>query len=87
MPSDQRLHPLSILFSLASLVRSFLIPGLFVLIGAGSAGWGWELWAMLLLIPYSVVAVGRYLTFRYRYEAHEMVIRTGFIFRNERHIP
>lgn len=87
MPSDQRLHPLSILFSLASLVRSFLIPGILVLIGAGSAGWGWEFWAMLLLIPYSVVAIGRYLTFRYRYEAHEMVIRTGFIFRNERHIP
>jgi putative membrane protein len=87
MPSDRRLHPLSILFSLGSLVRTFLVPGLLVLIGAGSAGWGWELWAMLLLIPYSVVAVGRYLTFRYRYEAHEMVVRTGFIFRNERHIP
>jgi len=86
MPSDRRLHPLSILFSLGSLVRTFLIPGLLVL-AAGSARWGWELWAMLLLIPYSAVAVGRYLTFRYRYEEHEMVIRTGFIFRNERHIP
>ena len=86
MPSDRRLHPLSILFSLGSLARTFLIPGLLVL-AAGSAGWGWELWAMLALIPYSVVAVGRYLTFRYRYEEHEMVVRTGFIFRNERHIP
>lgn len=87
MPSDRRLHPLSILFSLGSLVRSFLVPGLFVLVGAGTAGWGWELWAMLLLIPYSAVAICRYLTFRYHYEAHEMVVRTGFIVRNERHIP
>lgn len=87
MPSDRRLHPLSIAFHLGSLVRMFLLPGLLVLIGAASGGWGWELWAMLLLIPYSVIAVGRYLTFRYRYEPHEMVIRTGFIFRNERHIP
>jgi len=87
MPSEQRLHPVSILFSLASLARMFLIPGLLVLIGAGSAGWGWELWAMVLLIPYSLFAVGQYLSFRYRYEDHEMVIRTGFVFRNERHIP
>jgi putative membrane protein len=86
MPSERRLHPLSILFSLGTLVRAFLLPGILVLV-AGPAGWGWEIWMMLLLIPYSVVAVGRYLTFRYRYEAHEMVIRTGFIFRNERHIP
>lgn len=86
MPSERRLHPLSILFSLGSLARAFLLPGILVLV-AGPAGWGWEIWMMLLLIPYSAVAVGRYLTFRYRYEAHDMVIRTGLLFRNERHIP
>ena len=39
MPSeDRRLHPLSILFGLISELRSFALPGLLLLIGAGSAG-------------------------------------------------
>ena len=29
----------------------------------------------------------RYVSFRLRYEDHELVIRSGLIFRNERHIP
>lgn len=88
MPSEQRLHPSSILFSLASLIRPFALPALLVLATAGSQGWwGWELWLAWLAAPYATVGIGRYLTFRYRYEPHEMVIRTGFIFRNERHIP
>lgn len=104
MPSDQRLHPLSILFGLVRQVRSFLVPGLvFIFLGSrGSSPWGgswggkwagewwngdWQAWAMLLIIPYALVAVVRYISFRYRYEAGEMVIRTGLFFRNERHIP
>jgi putative membrane protein len=87
MPSDQRLHPLSILFALGGQVRSFAVPGLLVLVSAGSTGWSWELWMMPLLIPFALASVLRYLTFRYRYEANEMVIRTGVIFRNERHVP
>lgn len=88
MPSDRRLHPLSILFGLAAQVRNLLVPGLVVLF-AGSRGWwgDWQAWAMLLVIPYTIVAILRYVTFRYRYEAHEMVIRTGLLFRNERHVP
>jgi putative membrane protein len=104
MPSDRRLHPLSILFGLARQLRSFLLPGLvFLFLGSRGdnpwGGWGkwgdwdkwggldWQLWAMLLVIPYSFVAVARYFSFRYRYEPGEMVIRTGLLFRNERHIP
>jgi putative membrane protein len=88
MPSDQRLHPLSILFGFVGQVPKLLLPGLFVLFTARSSQWGnWELWAMLLVIPYTLVAVWRYVTFRYWYEPHEMVIRTGLLFRNERHIP
>lgn len=87
MPSDRRLHPLSVLFSLGTLVRTFALPGLAVLV-TGSLGWGaWQLWILLLPIPYAIVGLGRYFTFRYRYEPHEMVIRTGLVFRNERHIP
>lgn len=93
MPSDHRLHPLSILFGLMAQIRSFAIPGLFVLVTAGTTGWNWwdweawPVWMMPLLIPYALVGIGRYFSFRYRYEANEMVIRTGFIFRNERHVP
>lgn len=88
MPSEHRLHPLSILFGLAAQVRNFLAPGLLVLF-AGSRGWwgDWQAWAMLLVIPYTLVAVVRYVSFRYRYEPNEMVIRTGLLFRNERHVP
>jgi putative membrane protein len=47
----------------------------------------WEAWAMILLIPSALAAVARYLSFRLRYEATELVIRSGIIFRNERHVP
>jgi putative membrane protein len=87
MPSERRLHPLSILFGLGSLLRSLALPGLAVLATAGSTGWGWQLWLLWLLPVYGVAGVVRYLTFRYRYEAHEMVVRTGLLVRNERHIP
>src|SRR5690242_10441156 len=87
MPSDRRLHPLSILFVLAEQVRYFVLPGLLLLVTAGTRGWNlwdwgysWPIWMMPLLIPYAIVSIGRYLSFRYRYEANEMVVRTGFLF-------
>ena len=86
-PPDRRLHPLSVLFDLGSQVKSFVVPGLLLLIGAGSAGFGWEAWLGVLIVPYSVIALGRYLTFRYRYGPQELVVRSGLFFRNERHIP
>lgn len=87
MPSDRRLHPLSVFFGLRAQLRALALPGLFVLITASSKGWGWEVWTMLLLVPYALVSIGRYVSFRYRYEANELVIRTGLLFRNERHVP
>jgi putative membrane protein len=47
----------------------------------------WELWLMLLMIPSGVAAVIRYLSYRIRYEGTELVVRSGVIFRNERHVP
>lgn len=87
MQSERRLHPLSILFGVATQLRAFLVPGLLVLFTAGRAGWGWDVWAMPLLVPYAVFTIARYVSFRYRYEPSEMVIRSGILFRNERHIP
>jgi putative membrane protein len=86
-PRDRRLHPASALFGVGRQFRNLVVPGLFVLFSAGVAGWSWQLWVMPLLIPYAIASIGRYLSFRYRYEPNELVIRTGFIFRNERHVP
>ena len=87
MPSDQRLHPLSILFGFVSQLAGFALPGILLLVGVGSAGWDWQKWTVFLVIPQALVSVVRYISFRYRYEANEMVIRSGLLFRNERHIP
>ena len=87
MQAEQRLHPLSILFRLVAQVRWFAVPGTAFLVTAGVVGWGWEVWLMPLAIPFAILSVVEYLSFRYRYDANEMVIRTGFLFRNERHVP
>jgi putative membrane protein len=87
MPSEQRLHPASILFSFGSVLKQFALPGLLVLFAGRQSETGPEVWMMLLLIPAILLALTRYLTFRIRYEPHELIIRTGLLFRNERNIP
>src|SRR5262245_53975121 len=47
----------------------------------------WQFWILLFLIPATIAAVVNYLTFRIRYEGTELVIRSGVLFRNERHVP
>ena len=98
MPSEQRLHPASVLFAFAKSAKAFLLPGLLVLVSAGRSSGGpdrifgrlpenWELWLMLLMIPSGLAAVARYLSYRIRYHGTELVIRSGILFRNERHVP
>jgi len=89
MPSEHRLHPVSVLFAFLSQIRAFILPGLLVMIGASSRGGpdSWQPWMMALVIPNALVAVIRYVSYRYRYDPHEMVIRSGLVFRRERHIP
>ena len=97
MPSEQRLHPTTLLFDLAGHVKRFAFPALLVLFGmsqsTGGGGRfarapaGWEAWLLVLFIPAVLLSVARYLSFRLRYEEHELVIRSGLIFRTERKIP
>lgn len=87
------------LFSFGKSLKTLALPGLLVLVFGRSDSssmpfWpggpeieGAEVWAMLLLIPAAFVAVVRYLTFRLRYEGHELVIKHGILFRSERHVP
>lgn len=97
MPSDRRLHPVSILFGFGKSLKQFAIPGLLVLVagrsssgdqeGSGRMPDSWALWLMLLLVPAALHAIARYLSFRIRYERTELIIRSGIVFRNERHVP
>ena len=87
MRSERRLHPLSFLFTLGSQARNLLLPGLAVLFTARTSEWGWEQWAMIGFVPVALGTLFHYLFYRYRYDETEMVIRSGLLFRNERHVP
>jgi putative membrane protein len=90
MSSEHRLHPYSILFAFVTQIRLFVIPGILVAVGASSRNgdWSdWQPWMMLLIIPNAVFALVRYLTYVYRFDESELVIRSGLVFRRERHIP
>jgi putative membrane protein len=87
MGPERRLHPASFLFSMGAHLKSLLVPGVAVLFTAGRSGRDWETWLMVLIVPYTIAAVVRSLSFRYRFDADEMVVRKGWIFRSERHIP
>ena len=81
-----RLHPLSLVFAIGLQAKSFLLPGLVVLIFAARGGRG-ELGFMLLFVPAVVAALFHYFSYRYRFDRDELVVREGIVFRNERHIP
>ena len=100
MPSEQRLHPASLLFAFARSLKAFALPGLLAALsfGRASAPWRptfgsyqppdtWQLWLTLLIIPSVLAALARYFSFRLRYDEGELVIRSGIVFRNERHVP
>jgi len=98
MPSEQRLHPASVLFDLVGHLKNFALPAILVMFGAsrssggpgGAFDWvpqGWESWLLVLLVPAALFSIARYMSFRIRYDERELVIRSGLIFRNERHVP
>ena len=90
MPSEHRLPPVSILFALSGSLKAFVLPALVLLIVStlrGSSFDRGQLWLGLFLVLGAVSAVLRYLTFRLTYEGTELVIRSGLLFRNERHVP
>lgn len=87
MPSELRLHPLSVVFGLLAQLRRFVFPLLIGTVSAGQVGLSWQTMIAILVLPILVVSITRYISFRYRYEQNELVVKTGLIFRQERHIP
>ena len=87
MEPERRLHPLSFLFSMGQHLKSLLLPAAALFFTAGSRGDRWELWLTVLIVPYTIAALARSLSYRYRFAGEEIVVRQGWIFRSERHIP
>ena len=84
--SERRLHPFSFLFAIADTARQILFPAIFALFATRVRD-TWELGAVVILIPLAAIAFGRALSFRYRFDTTELIIRSGFVFRRVRHIP
>jgi putative membrane protein len=87
MASDRRLHPASFIFILGSQARQMLVPGIALLFTARTTEAGVQLVAMVLFIPFALVAIARMLVFRYRVDEDELVIRSGLVFKSVRHVP
>jgi putative membrane protein len=87
MSSERRLHPVSILLNLGKVLGDFLLPAVLVFFAAQRAGESWRAWLALLLVPYTALAVGRYLTYRFRYGADALIVRSGVLFKRTKHIP
>jgi len=83
--SLERLHPLSVLFSVASAAMRLLLPGLIVILFR--PGGQTDFWLMVLFVPTVVAGLAKYASYRYRMNPDELVIREGIVTRNERHIP
>jgi putative membrane protein len=84
---DLRLHPLSILFSLGGELRNLAIPALLAFFAIRRSDSPIMVQLAIVLVLGLFAALWRYLSFRLRYGETELVIRSGVIRRNERHIP
>ncbi len=89
MAPEHRLHPASALFRFGHLLKDFAFLALPLLVAGRSMAMDLLAVAVMgvLVLPAVIGAIITYATFRYRYEADEFVVRSGLIFRNERHIP
>src|SRR5690606_41486583 len=68
----RRLHPMSWLFVLLQQLRQFVVPLLvLVFLGRGDRN---QLWSLIAVGGFAVVAVWRYLSYSYRIHADSLVI-------------
>jgi len=82
---ERRLHPLSWLFTLIGQLKQFAIPLIVVLITGRRNDDDW--WGLLGVGGLLIWSVIHYFTYRYRIDSDGVVIRSGLLQRNLRHIP
>ena len=88
MPSERRLHPLSIFFNIGKRFAAMLLPLVVVLAGRGSDEDWWSVYALGLLLPYTAIR-RRPNTCRSDTATTQASSSSGdgVIFRNQRHVP
>lgn len=84
MSSSRRLHRWSLLFLAGDSLRGLLLPLLAVFFTARQSQW--DLWFAWFSLPVAVFSIWRYFTTYYELGEDELVVRTGLLFRNVRHI-
>jgi len=83
-----RLHPLSWLFELLAQLRQMAFPLIALLFFGGGRGEGWQMIAIGIGAAVIVtLSVWRYFTYGYRIDADALVIRSGLLHRETRHLP
>lgn len=81
------LHPLSVVFELAKMIRNNIIPTIIAVIGFGNAGWiGVYVCGTILSIGLLIVFL-RYFTFRYEILEDHLILHQGLLDRLNRNIP
>ncbi len=83
----RRLHPLSLVFELAAIVRSNILPSIAAIFGTSQGGWiGFGVGSIIIAICLAV-AIIRYLTFRYTISNNELIVDQGLVHRLHRVVP
>src|SRR5437868_9024076 len=81
---QQRLHPLSWLFSLTTYLRQLIFPlAAFLIFGARDNA---ALWGVLVIVPLLIGALWQQWIYRYGFGPRGLVIQDGLFFRNVRQI-
>lgn len=84
MSSSRRLHRWSLIFLVGDSLRGLLLPLAAVVFAARQSQW--DLWFAWFSVPVAGFSIWRYFTTFYELAEDELVVRTGLLFRNVRHI-
>ncbi len=83
----RRLHPFSLVFELAAIVRSNILPTIAAVFGTSQGGWiGFGVGSIIIAICLAI-AIIRYVTFRYTISNNDLIVDQGLIHRLHRVVP
>jgi putative membrane protein len=84
MSSSRRLHRWSLLFMAGDALRGLIFPLAALVFTARQSPW--EFWIAWFSLPVAGFSVWRYFTTWYELADDELIVRTGLLFRNVRHV-